>query len=67
MDQIKIFEAVPTGVLEQFVNDWLKENARYITVKDVRFVCGEYGRHFVLVHYEKNLGEEFIDKFVKGE
>ena len=66
MDQIKIIPCVSITTLEELVNRWLAEQ-RFITVKDIKFVCGEYGRYFVIIHYEKDLAEEFIDKVVKGE
>ena len=65
--QVQIFPSASLSSLQEMINDWLKEHIRYITVRDIKLVAGEYGRYIAMLWYEKDTTEEFIDKMVKGE
>lgn len=65
--QVQIFPNTSLSGLQEMINNWLEEHIRYITVRDIKCVAGEYGRYIAMVWYEKDTTEEFIDKFVKGE
>lgn len=65
--QVQIFPSASLSNLQEMINDWLKKHIQYITVRDIKFVAGEYGRYIAMVWYEKDTAEEFIDKMVKGE